>query len=179
MMVDATSVYDADRILFAKGLVAKQSPLDSVCICMYVCALSVPYWGIACLGGDIPVLLQVTELRLRGPTDHEGVSRYDILIIATDRVASVDDPGHTCQVGALPPSLPMHSLTMTLTIVYQATMSVRWSNILGALVHLTEFTSQSSFLITKRFNSCCQNVWLVKSVRWWGKLYSQTSFFKP
>ena len=46
-----------------------------------------------------PVLLQETELRLRGPTDHEDVNTYDILITASDRVASVDDPGHTCQVG--------------------------------------------------------------------------------
>ena len=54
-------------------------------------------------------LLQTTELRLRGPTDHEDVSRYDILIIATDRVASEDDPGHTCQVGHCHTMYPMHS----------------------------------------------------------------------
>ena len=62
-----------------------------------------------------PVLLQETELRLRGPTDHEDVNTYDILITASDRVASVDDPGHTCQVGDaihtyIPSRPPLHRL---------------------------------------------------------------------
>ena len=63
--------------------------------------------------GTFPVLLQETELRLRGPTDHEDVSTYDVLITASDRVASVDDPGHTCQVGDtiyIPYHPPLHRL---------------------------------------------------------------------
>ena len=61
-----------------------------------------------------PVLLQETELRLRGPTDHEDVNTYDILITASDRVASVDDPGHTCQVGD---AIYIHTIPSTLTQV--------------------------------------------------------------
>lgn len=83
---------------------------------VYLCTCTVRTY-VCTYARHIPILLQETELRLRGPTDHEDVSTYDILIIASDRVASVDDPGHTCQVGD---NIYIHTIQPTLTQVTHA-----------------------------------------------------------